>query len=140
MSKSKAPLPPKGGIKPSSSPLRRRDVNSKSLLILFLFGFLLYPNTIPFDYVLDDKLAITENQFTKKGFAGITDHLKHEMFTGFFGKQKNLVEGGRYRPLSMITFAIEWQLFGESPAVSHFINAALYGLTAMLLYMVLLRI
>src|ERR1043166_116053 len=126
--RSQAPLPPPKAERKSSSlpPLGGKG----GLLLLFLFGFLLYVNTISFQYVLDDKLAITENQFTKKGFAGIKDHLTHEMFTGFFGKQKNLVEGGRYRPLAMITFAIEWQLFGDNPYISHFINAVLYGLTA----------
>jgi len=134
----KQPSPQAGGSPKQN--LQKKDFHKRNLWLLFLFVFLLYANTIPFKYALDDKLAITENQFTKKGFAGITDHLTHEMFTGFFGKQKNLVEGGRYRPLSMITFAIEWQLFGENPYISHFFNAALYGLTAMLLYLVLLKI
>ena len=35
------------------------------------------------------------------------------MMTGFFGKKKNLVEGGRYRPLALTTHAIEWQIFGK---------------------------
>jgi tetratricopeptide (TPR) repeat protein len=134
----KQQLPQPSGV--AKQNLRKKDFHKRNLWLLFLFGFLLYANTIPFKYALDDKLAITENQFTKKGFAGIADHLTHEMFTGFFGKQKNLVEGGRYRPLSMITFAVEWQLFGENPYISHFLNAVLYGLTAILLYLVLLKI
>ena len=32
--------------------------------------------------------------------------------TGYFGEEKQLVAGGRYRPLSLVTFAIEHQLFG----------------------------
>ena len=118
--------------------------------VLFLFGFLLYANTINFGYVLDDKIVITSNQITKKGFDGILDHFSHDSMDGFWAEQygvpveeldkKALVAGGRYRPLSMVTYAIEWELFGESPGMSHFINALLYGCIGMLLYMLLLEL
>lgn len=108
--------------------------------ILFLFAFLLYANTISFDFALDDKLYITHNEFTKKGFRGIKDILTTDLFVGFYGRQKNLVAGGRYRPLSLVTFAIEYQVFGKNPHISHFINALLYGLTGVLLFVLLYRL
>ena len=124
--------------------------------LLFLFAFGLYANTIPYGFVLDDKLAITDNTFTKNGIKGIPDILGHDMFVGFFGRKKNLVEGGRYRPLSMVMYAIEWEFFGadktdkkkniidkkiaRAASVGHFINALFYGLTAIVLYIVLLQL
>lgn len=108
--------------------------------ILFLFAFLLYANTIPFDFALDDKLYITHNEFTKQGFSGIKDILTTDLFVGFYGRQKNLVAGGRYRPLSLVTFAIEYQVFGKNPHIGHFINALLYGLTGILLFVILSRL
>jgi hypothetical protein len=48
--------------------------------------------------------------------------LSKESFAGFFGEQQNLLVGGRYRPLSLVTFAIEKGLFGQNAALSHFIN------------------
>ena len=75
----------------------------------------------------------------KKGFLGIGEILGNDTFLGFFKVEKSLVAGGRYRPLSLVTFAIEYQLFGESPKVSHFINVVLYALTGMLLYLVVLQ-
>ncbi|MDP4663592.1 MAG: hypothetical protein NWS74_08000, partial [Salibacteraceae bacterium] len=109
-------------------------------IITFLLGFALYANTIPFDYTLDDKLYITANEFTKKGIDGIHDIWTNDLMTGFFGSKKNLVEGGRYRPLSQTTHAIEWQIFGNNPEISHLINVVLYGLIGMLLLSVLKRI
>jgi hypothetical protein len=109
------------------------------LIILFIFGFLLYANTITHEYTQDDAIVITDNDFVKKGFLGIGEILGNDTFLGFFKVEKSLVAGGRYRPLSLVTFAIEYQLFGESPKVSHFINVVLYALTGMLLYLVVLQ-
>ncbi|QTN37770.1 glycosyltransferase family 39 protein [Cryomorphaceae bacterium] len=99
-----------------------------------LLAGLLYANTLSHDYALDDKIVLSNNQFTQKGIGGIWDHLTNESFVGFFGKQKELVAGARYRPLSLITFSIEYAFFGESPGVSHFFNLLFYALTALILY------
>ena len=37
------------------------DLHKKWKIILFLFGFILYANTVNYDYVLDDKIVITAN-------------------------------------------------------------------------------
>jgi len=94
----------------------------------------LYANTLTHQYALDDKIVITENQFTKQGFAGIGDILTTDVFVGFYGKEKNLVTGKRYRPLSLVTFAIEHDIFGLNPFISHLINMLLYLLTVIVLY------
>ena len=53
-----------------------------------------------------------------------------ESMTGYFGAQKNLVQGNRYRPLSLVTFAIEYGVFNKmKPGVSHVINISLYILS-----------
>jgi len=108
------------------------------LLVLLLVPFILYGYSITFtEYVLDDALVLSENNFVKKGFSGIGDILGNETFTGFLGTQQTLVEGARYRPLSLVTFAIEYGFLGLNPQVSHFINVLLYALSAMLLLRVL---
>lgn len=88
-----------------------------------------------YGYVLDDKIVITDNSFTKQGISGIDDLMTTESMTGYFGEQKNLVQGNRYRPLSLITFAIEYELAGSTlnPKVSHWVNILLYGLTGIAL-------
>jgi tetratricopeptide (TPR) repeat protein len=103
-------------------------------LVVFIVGFALYANTIPNGYALDDKVVIVENPFTHKGLKGIPDILSHDTLSGFFGIGQSLVPGGRYRPLSLVTFAVERQLFGQNPHVSHLINVILYALTGVVLY------
>ena len=127
-------------IEPTASETSAKKRNWFPYIVIFLLGFTLYVNTVPFDYALDDKLYITANEFTKKGTDGFKDIWTNDLMTGFFGSKKNLVEGGRYRPLAQTTHAIEWELFGKNPHISHFINILLYGLTGVLLLSVLKRI
>ncbi len=106
--------------------------------VIIAFSYLLYYQCISYGYVLDDLLVIQENKFTKEGFSGIWDIFTTESFTGYFGEKKDLVQGNRYRPLSIATFAFEYGVFGkENPTFSHFINILLYALTGILLWMVL---
>ena len=114
--------------------LKRQEkfpVNHKVGIILGLIAFLLYSNTINFAYVLDDSAAIVENQFVKKGIAGIPDLLKSD-----FWHFSNL-QLGYYRPLSLITFAIEQQFFNSNPHISHFVNVLIYAFTAYVLFILL---
>jgi hypothetical protein len=88
--------------------------------------------------VLDDRHVIENNKFTQKGISGIPEIFGNESFKGSLGEQKELVEGGRYRPLSIASFALEKSITGGRPSVSHLINIILYTLTGIFLYRVLL--
>ena len=115
------------------------QVKNIHIILFLVFGFILYGNSLFNDYALDDAIVITKNEFTKKGISGVGDILTHDGFTGFFGKDKQLVAGGRYRPLSLVTFALEYQFFGLNPFISHFINIILYVLTSFLLFLILVE-
>jgi protein O-mannosyl-transferase len=107
------------------------------LILIFAIPILLYWPSVHYDYVLDDKIVITKNAFTQKGLRGVWDLLSKETFTGYFQEQKDLVAGGRYRPLSLVTFALEHQFFGLNPKISHGVNFLLYALIGLLLYRIL---
>ena len=126
----------------SAPPLVKPAIKAPKWLPLLFIGlaFILYYQCIPYSYVLDDKIVFSENNFTKNGFAGIKDIMTKETFQGYFGEQKNLVEGGRYRPLSLVSFAIEHQLVGLKPAVSHSINILLYGICAWLVFLIMTQL
>ena len=106
----------------------------KEALALLLLGVSLYIMSVGFTFVLDDQIVITKNEYTKKGLNGIPDIFSTESFQGYFGEQKNLVAGARYRPLSIATFATEVELFGINSKVMHLVNVLLYGLTALLVF------
>ncbi|MDP4710214.1 MAG: tetratricopeptide repeat protein [Saprospiraceae bacterium] len=107
---------------------------------LFLLSFALYLNTLGHDYALDDAIVITDNAFTTQGVRGIPGILTNDTFYGFFqdASKANLVAGGRYRPFSLIWFALEYQLWGPNPFWGHLINALLYAFSVWLIYRLLL--
>jgi protein O-mannosyl-transferase len=107
------------------------------MLILIFIGVILYLPTIEYEYVLDDKIVITDNNYVKKGYDGIWEILSTESFQGYFGEQKDLLVGARYRPLSIVTFAIEYEFFGLNPRIGHIVNIVLYILTVLLLMRIL---
>lgn len=110
-------------------------------LVLLVASFVLYGASLQYGYILDDQMVYWQNAYVQKGFAGIGDIFGSDSFMGYFQKRENLLllEGGRYRPLSLATFAAEVGIFGpDNPGISHFINILLYGLTGVVLYRVLL--
>lgn len=132
---------PKSKPKTLITPVKMVNVNI-IMLILFLFSLIIYFNTLFNKYAQDDAIVITENMFTKKGFSGIPGLFSHDTFFGFFQKEgkDKLVSGGRYRPLSPASFAVEYEFFGPNPLISHLVNILLYGLTILLLFKTLLEL
>ena len=109
----------------SDLPIETRPVVWWPLAVLTLLGFALYINTFGHQYALDDIAAVGQNLFVKKGIAGIPDLLRTEFW------HFSNISLGYYRPLSLITFALEQEYFKDNPNISHMINAGLYGLTGL---------
>jgi protein O-mannosyl-transferase len=109
---------------------------------LFALSFLLYANTLGHGYALDDAIVLYDNMFVEQGISGIPGILSKDTFFGFFKEEGKaaLVAGGRYRPFSLILFALEVELFGQNPLVGHLLNAIFYGFTVLLLYHCLLQL
>lgn len=103
----------------------------KFQLLLFALAFGLYSNTISHDYAWDDSIVITTNERVQKGFEGIPD-----LFLNYKSNATSDIYG--YRPVTLLTFAIEVGFFGLNPHVSHFVNCLLYGILSILLFNFLL--
>ena len=96
------------------------------MLALAAIGVLLYANTFGHQFALDDIAAIGQNLFVKQGLKGLPDLMRTEFW------HFSNISLGYYRPLSLITFALEQEFFGDKhPEYSHIINAGLYGLTGL---------
>jgi tetratricopeptide (TPR) repeat protein len=106
-------------------------------LILAIIGLICFANSFYNDYALDDGIVIQKNEYVQQGAQGIHDILSNDAYKSFYeqmGSEQELA-GGRYRPLSIVTFAIEQQLFGpnegEAPqynlaTIRHVVNVLLY--------------
>lgn len=65
----------------------------KEALIIPLLAFGLYWMCLPYGYVLDDQIVITDNQYTKKGIDGIWDILRTESFQGISEASRIWLQG-----------------------------------------------
>lgn len=131
------------------------------IIIIAMSAFLLYANTLSNQFALDDGMLIWKNAFTVRGMSGVKDILSHDSFYGFFKQDQNYVSGGRYRPLTLVMFAVENQLFGKiktdkqgkpvkdaegytlyeyPPFIGHLMNILLYMGACILLYLWLLQL
>jgi len=102
-------------------------------IIVALFAFVLYSQSIGHNYTLDDHPAIDENKVTTQGIAGIPTLLATDYWYGY----KNEFRGPVYRPASLIVFAVAWQFFPDSPHILHFITVLMFALTCFFLFKVL---
>lgn len=107
-------------------------------IILFVFAFVLYGNTMKNGYSLDDLYVTYNNPMVNKGIKAIPLILSSRYIN------LNAEEGGMmnfgYRPLTKAMFAVEHSLFGEDPGTSHMINIILYALTLLLLFSILRKL
>jgi tetratricopeptide (TPR) repeat protein len=89
----------------------------KQLLLLLLIGSAFYFNSLSDEYALDDGVMIKENSYVLEGFKGLGKIFSKHTMAAYYEKNhaKDEFEGGRYRPLSVATFAIEQSLFGMNP-------------------------
>jgi len=120
-------------VTPQPRPVKKQDSRLLFLLILSIF---IYFNTCFNEYALDDYLVISKNEYTQKGIEGIPDLVTKTSFYGFF-KNNNEEVTLRYRPLVMVSYAIECSLFKNRDVLlffSHFFNILLFALTSWVVY------
>lgn len=122
-----------------SSEIKNRSNRRIHYIFLFILGFAAYVNTLNHGYVLDDSLFITGNEYTLAGFEGIKGIWTNDAFVGAHGQEFDL-EGGRYRPLAITTFAFVYEIFGLNPFVGHLMNVLLFSFSCILLYTLLQRL
>jgi tetratricopeptide (TPR) repeat protein len=84
--------------------------------LIALISLILNINTFTNQYALDDEIIILQNLNVQAGVDGINKILTTDAFQGYLDMAgaQSPVSGGRFRPLSIITFAIEQSLFGET--------------------------
>lgn len=116
---------------------RKPDLSFKvflnSIIIFFVFSFLIFGKSIGNEYAMDDEYVTLNNKQVQQGIKAIPEI----MTTTYVMDGKQNYE---YRPLVKVSYAIEYEIFGENPHISHFINIFIYALCISLLFFVLLKL
>ena len=127
---------PSPGIRPPVDRTLRRWFSTDSGLRTSVVGFLLAASTFalyfplhthPF-FEVDDRLYLVDNFRLHSGLTWPT------LWWAF-----RSVHMANWIPLTWISFAIDYQLFGASPAGHHLVNVGLHALNVVLLFLVFKR-
>lgn len=124
---SQSPRQPKVAERKPPMPLVR-----KLCIILAIISAVVYVNTMQGGFVLDDVMVIKENTYVREGFSGIGELLKTPHLKGHMDLKTDT-----YRPLSLVTYAMEFGLFGENTTVGHFMNIVTFIGCVLLLFLFL---
>ena len=108
------------------------------LWFIVIISAVFYINTLSNQFALDDVMVLTENKSVKQGLSGFGDIITKDGFYGYVGDVNDL-SGGRWRPLSLLVFATEYQIFEDNPAVYHLTNFLLYILCCVVFYKLLTK-
>src|ERR1035437_4264305 len=92
------------------------DFRTQAILIAVI-GFVFYFNSFFNEFALDDGIVIIKNEYVQQGLKGIPKILSKDAYDSFYRQMnaKDQLSGGRYRPLSIVTFAIEQEFIAAPP-------------------------
>ena len=105
--------------------------------VMFICAFLLYANTISYEYTCDDGRYTFNNVFVEQGISAFSDLVTKGSQEGCAEKTKYVPD---YRPVVLISFALENTIFGNTAKTNHFFNVLFYALLCMLLFNFLKKI
>lgn len=126
----------KKDIKPNTRKTESNNFDFNKLFknpysIVFLFSFAIYFNSTFNDYNLDDELVTQNHRLTSQGISAIPEIFRSSYYSDNSGYKYE------YRPIVLVSFAIEHSIWGDNAFMSHLVNVILYALTCMLLLLVL---
>lgn len=83
-------------------------------IVLVLLGLIFNITSLNNEYALDDGIIIHQNDWVIKGTGGIKGILTKDAYESFYRRMNatDQLAGGRYRPLSVVSFAIEQEFIG----------------------------
>lgn len=89
--------------------------HTQPIIVLIIVGFILYITSLYNEHALDDGIIIHQNEYVIKGIAGIKDIMTKDAYDSFYRRMNatDQLAGGRYRPLSVVSFAIEQEIIGK---------------------------
>lgn len=85
-----------------------------ALITIGVIGLVFYSTSLYNEHALDDGIIIHQNDHVLKGRKGIWSILTKDAFESFYRLMNatDQLAGGRYRPLSVVSFAVEQELMG----------------------------
>jgi len=121
-----------------SNGLRRLESDARFAFILIGLTFLVYGNTLRAQFVYDDWPVIVENPLIQK--LSRANYLFGSPYWGMDIGQPKTFKGSLYRPLTMLTYSLNYYFGKLNPFGYHLINLLLHTAVALLLWMACLQL
>ena len=123
----------------SKKPLKSDEPKQPALtkkigLLMFFFAFMIYAQSLKYNFTLDDKIVIFENSITTQGIKAIPTIFANPYLYGSV-----LPDNRIYRPISKAVFAFCWSVSPGNPMVFHLANVLFFALTGLMLFLTLKR-
>jgi hypothetical protein len=99
--------------------------------LIFAVAVALYLPTVHYDFVQDDRVIVAGNPAVRSLSQAVRG------FGRPYWPPPNA--GGLYRPLTILSYAVDWQLGGGRPWLFHLMNALWHGLASVLVVLVVVR-
>jgi len=119
---------------PQAVPARPRLVRLAAPAVALL-AFCVFANALGGDFVWDDRPLILGDYMVKS-----FDHLDHLFTNDFFFRDENDLAYGYYRPLTTLTYVLDYALHADQPLGYHVTNGLLHALCSALVVLMLLRL
>jgi len=108
------------------------------ILLVSLIGALVYLRTVTFEFTLDDLIYAGSNEAVNEGVSRPGDIFRYGSLNFFTPAPMN---SGTWRPVTLLTFAIEKDLSGEfNPVTGHVINVILYILVLVFVGLMVMKL
>jgi len=104
-------------------------------LLVAVIAFAVYANTLGGDFVWDDRPLILGDYMIKS-----FDHLRHLFTNDFFFRNENDLAYGYYRPLTTLSYVVDYALHADRPFGYHLTNGLLHAICSGLAVLLLLRL
>jgi hypothetical protein len=109
----------------STCPKNKTKSNVIYCAVIFLVTFGIYWNSLQGDFIWDDRGLILENTSYLESWKNVFSSFTQP----FFGTTPF------YRPLLLVSFILDYQLWGLNPFGFHFSNVLLHGLNGFMVYL-----
>ena len=124
-----------GADRANPAPQSRRERRALWLaLAVAAIAVASYANTFANGFVLDDVRAIVENPLIRD--LGNTGELFRTNYWGAGEPGVTGLDPGLYRPLTVLTYALSYQVWGLEPTAYHVANVGLHAATSVLVFVV----
>ncbi len=132
MKKSKTKASTHNGKRPTELMAVLQMRPAYAVLLIALVTIVLYANSLPGQFVFDDTVIVQGNPAIH---ALDLEHLR-SIFGGHYWQSVES-QGGLYRPIVMLSYALNYALDGEDTQGYHLVNVLLHAANGILVYLIL---